>query len=141
MLDETTGVDDAQSGDGGAATGGNGDLTRSAAHTRQAVDALQSEQIVAAALQLNAEHIAGTISLKSQELGNDDRRSEREYQDRRRVSFLSFIVAIVVIIAVVAIIVFLVIYDEGGLLGYILSGIGGLIAGAFGGYGYANRPR
>lgn len=141
MLDETTGADDAQSGDGGSAAGDSVDLTRSAARTRQAVAALQSEQIVAAALQLNAEHIAGTIALKSQELGNDDRQSERDYQDRRRVSYLSFIVAIVALIAVVAIIVFLVIYNEGGLLGYILSGIGGLIAGAFGGYGYANRPR
>lgn len=141
MLDETTGVDDAQSGDGGAATDGNGDLTRSAAHTRQAVDAMQREQIVAAALQLNAEHIAGTIALKSQELGNDDRQSERDYGDRKETRRLSFALAIIALIAVVAIIVFLVIYDEGGLLGYILSGIGGLIAGAFGGYGYANRPR
>ena len=49
--------------------------------------------------------------------------------------------AIAAIIAVLGITVFLVIYDAGGLLGYILSGIGGIIAGAFGGYGYANRTR
>ena len=140
MLDETTGADDAQSGDGRTA-GGGGHLTRSAALTRQAATELQNERIVAAALQLNAEHIAGTIALKSQELTNDDSHSERDYGDRKETRRLSFALAIIALIAVVAIIAFLVIYNEGGLLGYILSGIGGLLAGAFGGYGYANRPR
>ena len=140
MSDETTGVDDAQSGDAGTADSGVL-LTRSAARARQAAVALQGEQIVAALNLINAEHVAGTIALKSQELGNDDRQSERDYGDRKETRRLSFALAIIALIAVVAIIVFLVIYNEGGLLGYILSGIGGLIAGAFGGYGYANRPR
>ena len=139
MLDETTGADDAQSGDG--RTAGGGYLTRSEARTRQAVAALENEQIVATALHLNAEHIASIIDQKSQELGNEDRQSERDYGDRKETRRLSFALAIIALVAVVAIVVFLVIYGEGGLLGYILSGIGGLLAGAFGGYGYANRPR
>ena len=46
---------------------------------------------------------------------------------------------LVAIVVVAGIIVFLVMQKEPGLLGYILSGIGGLIAGAFGGYGWAKR--
>ena len=84
-------------------------------------------------------NIDGIIRIRSQELENEDRESEREHDDRkesRRLNFLAFIIAMA---AVVGIIVFLTIYEEPGLLGYILSGIGGLIAGAFGGYGYAKR--
>ena len=126
--------------DGAASDGSRGDRKPSLPRATATFRTLQARTNISE-LQLSEEVVRDAVALQGQRLSNDDRQSEREYQDRRRVSFLSFIVAIVVIIAVVAIIVFLVIYDEGGLLGYILSGIGGLIAGAFGGYGYANRPR
>ena len=87
------------------------------------------------------DHIAEIIAQRSRELEHADRQSRREYDNRKRVLRRSFLLVITAILAVVAIIVFLTIYKEAGLLGYILSGIGGLIAGAFGGYGYANRPR
>lgn len=86
------------------------------------------------ASRITAQHITDIISITG-------RQSEREHDDRKESRRLSFVLIIVAILAVVGIVVFLTIYKEGGLLGYILSGIGGLIAGAFGGYGYANRPR
>ena len=130
MSDEQTGATDS-----GAAR-----LARAATRTRQATDTFQGEQSIAE-LNLNAEHLSSVIALQSQALENADRQSEREHNAGKETHRLSFLLVIVAILAVVGIIVFLVIYKEGSLLGYILSGIGGLIAGAFGGYGYANRPR
>ena len=130
-------------GDDGAASDGNGggghrkpSLPRTTATFRM----LQARTNISE-LKLSEEVVRDAIALQGQRLGNDDRQSERNYGDRKETRRLSFALAIIALIAVVAIIVFLVIYNEGGLLGYILSGIGGLIAGAFGGYGYANRPR
>ena len=101
-------------------------FVESAARTPSMTDAIASN--------LTPEHVAEIIAQK-------DRESERENDDRKESRRLSFVLVIVAILSVVAIIIFLTIYKEGDLLGYILSGIGGLIAGAFGGYGYANRSR
>lgn len=92
-------------------------------------------------LHLNEEHVSALIALQAKEQESDDRQSERESGERKEGRRLTFALALAAIIAVVGITVFLVIYGESGLLGYILSGIGGIIAGAFGGYGYANRRR
>ena len=139
MPDEQT-VPADRSAETEAADSGGARLAQVAARTRQTVTTLQGEQRVAE-VNFNAEHMSSVIALRSQSLENDDRKSEREYGDKRDARRLHFVLVIVAILAVIAIIAFLVIYDEGGLLGYILSGIGGMIAGAFGGYGYANRPR
>ena len=74
-------------------------------------------------------------------LENEDRQSQRDHDAVKETRRWAVLVVIIAILAVVGIIVFLTVYKEVGLLGYILSGIGGLIAGAFGGYGYANRSR
>ena len=87
------------------------------------------------------DRVAEIIAQRSRELARADRQSQREYDRRKRTRRRSFLLVIAVILAVVSIIVFLTIYQQAGLLGYILSGISGLVAGAFGGYGYANRPR
>lgn len=96
-------------------------------------------------LHLNEEHVSALIALRAKEQESDDRQSERESGERkearRQAYVLSLVFVLAAIIAVVGITVFLVMYGESGLLGYILSGIGGIIAGAFGGYGYANRRR
>ena len=126
--------------DGAASDGSRGDRKPSLPRATATFRMLQARTNISE-LQLSEEVVRDAVALQGQRLGNDDRRSEREYQDKKETRRLSFVLAIIAPIAVVAIIVFLVIYDEGGLLGYILSGIGGLIAGAFGGYGYANRPR
>ena len=139
MPDEQTAPVD-RSAETGAADSGGARLVRATARTRETVTTLQGEHRVAE-LNFSAEHISSAIALQSQSLENDDRKSEREYGDKKDARRLTFVLVIIAIIAVVAIIVFLVIYQEGGLLGHILSGIGGMIAGAFGGYGYANRPR
>ena len=98
-----------------------------------------------AEVQLSERVVQDALGVRRQQLENADRRSERESGERkeaRRQAFvLSLVFVLAAIIAVVGITVFLVIYGESGLLGYILSGIGGIIAGAFGGYGYANRRR
>ena len=88
----------------------------------------------AIASNLTPDHVTEIIAQRGSE-------SESEHADRKETRRWAVLIVIVAILAVVAIIVFLTIYKEAGLLGYILSGIGGLIAGAFGGYGYANRPR
>ena len=90
---------------------------------------------------LTGEQFSSLIELQGKELEYADRQSEREHDAGKQTRRFNVLVVIVAILAVVAIIVFLTIYQQAGLLGYILSGIGGLIAGAFGGYGYANRPR
>ena len=87
------------------------------------------------------DHVAEIIAQRSRELERADRQSQREYDRQKRARRRSFLLVIAATLAVVAIIVFLTIYQQDGLLGYILSGIGGLIAGAFGGYGYASRSR
>lgn len=94
-----------------------------------------------AVMRFNEEHVSALIALQSREQESDDRQSERESGERKEGRRLTFALALAAIIAVVGITVFLVIYGESGLLGYILSGIGGIVAGAFGGYGYANRRR
>ena len=91
-----------------------------------------------AVVRFSEEHVSALIELQAKEQESSDRHSERESGERKEARRLTFALAIIAIIAVVGIIIFLVIYDEGKLLGYILSGIGGLLAGAFGGYGYAN---
>ena len=88
----------------------------------------------AIASNLTPDHVTEIIAERGRE-------SEREHNAGKETRRLAVLIVIVAILAVVAIIVFMTIYQQGGLLGYILSGIGGLIAGAFGGYGYANRPR
>ena len=92
-------------------------------------------------VRLSEEQFSSVIALQQQRLENEDRQSEREHDAGKQTRLFAVLIVIVAILAVVAIIVFLTIYQQAGLLGYILSGIGGLIAGAFGGYGYANRPR
>ena len=92
-----------------------------------------------AEVQLNDDHVSTILDLRGREIDNEDRQSEREHNDRKESRRISSALAVIAILAVVGIIVFLVAYEEPGLLGYILSGIGGLIAGAFGGYGYAKR--
>ena len=89
----------------------------------------------------SSDYVAEIIAQRSRELEHADRQSQREYDKRKRARRRSFVLVIIAILSVVGIIVFLTIYKEVGLLGYILSGIGGLIAGAFGGYGYDNRSR
>ena len=88
----------------------------------------------AIASNLTPDHVTEIIAQTGHE-------SEREHDARKETRRLAVLIVIVAILAVVGIIVFLTIFQQGSLLGYILSGIGGLIAGAFGGYGYANRPR
>ena len=112
----------------------------SAIVTRRAATEMHGEEN-RAELRLNEDHVSALIELQAREQENADRQSERRSGERKEARRLTFALVIAAILAVIAIIAFLVIYDEGGLLGYILSGIGGLIAGAFGGYGYANRPR
>ena len=112
----------------------------SAIVTRRAATEMHGEED-RVEVHFNEEQVSAIIALQASEQENADRRGEREHGERKEARRLTFVLVIIAIIAVVAIIVFLVIYKEGGLLGYILSGIGGLIAGAFGGYGYANRPR
>ena len=92
-------------------------------------------------VRLTEEQLSSVIELQKNALEYSDRQSEREHDARKETRRLAVLIVIVAILAVVGIIVFLTIYKEAGLLGYILSGIGGMIAGAFGGYGYANRPR
>ena len=103
------------------------------ARTHSLADAIASN--------LTPEHVAEIIAQKGREPEYADRQSEREHDAGKQTRLFAVLIVIVAILAVVAIIVFLTIYQQAGLLGYILSGIGGLIAGAFGGYGYANRPR
>lgn len=88
----------------------------------------------AIASNLTPDHVTEIIAQRGRE-------SERDHDAGKETRRWAVLVVIIAILAVVGIIVFLTVYKEGGLLGYILSGIGGLIAGAFGGYGYANRPR
>ena len=128
-------------GNDGAASDGNGSHRKPALPRTTATFRMLQAETNISELKLSEEVVRDAIALQGQRLGNDDRQSERAYGDRRETRRLSFALAIIALVAVVAIIVFLVIYNEGGLLGYILSGIGGLLAGAFGGYGYANRPR
>lgn len=104
----------------------------------QAVRALGGRTNLAE-VQLNDDHVSTILALREREIENEDRQSEREHNDRKESRRVSSALAVIAILAVVGIIVFLVAYEEPGLLGYILSGIGGLIAGAFGGYGYARR--
>ena len=130
--------DGAQREPGVRADDGGARLLRSVADTRRAVTALYGDANIAE-VHLNDEHLSAIIALQRQEHENEDRQSEREHGDRKESRRLSFALVIIAILAVLAIIVFLTIYREAGLLGYILSGIGGLIAGAFGGYGYAKR--
>ena len=92
-------------------------------------------------VRLTEEQFSGVIELQGKELDYADRQSQREHDAGKETRRWAVLVVIIAILAVVGIIVFLTIYKESGLLGYILSGIGGLIAGAFGGYGYANRSR
>ena len=143
MPDEQT-VPADRSAETEATDSGGARLVRATARTRQTATTLQGEQRVAE-LNFNAEHLSSVIALQSQSLENDDRKSERESGERKETRRLNFVMTLVLVIttiaAVAGISVFLVIYGESGLLGYILSGIGGMIAGAFGGYGYANRPR
>ena len=128
-------------GDDGAASDGNGSHRKPALPRTTATFRMLQARTNISELKLSEEVVRDVIALQGQQLTNDDRQSERDYGDRRETRRLSFVLALIALVAVVAIIVFLVIYGEGGLLGYILSGIGGLLAGAFGGYGYANRPR
>ena len=129
-----------QPGTVGHRNSASGRLVRTAARARQAANTLQGEEVFAE-VHFSEEHISAAIALQGQALENEDRQSERESSNQKESGRRAFVLVIIAILAVVGIIVFLTIYQQGGLLGYILSGIGGLIAGAFGGYGYANRLR
>ena len=93
----------------------------------------------AIASNLTSEHVTEIIAQRGRGAEYADRQAEREHNGGKEARRLYSVLVILAILAVVGIIVFLTIYDQPGLLGYILSGIGGLIAGAFGGYGYAKR--
>ena len=129
-----------QPGTAGHGNSGIGRLIRTAARARQAANTLQGEEVFAE-VRFTEEHISAVLALQRQALENEDRESEREHDSGKETRRFSFVVVIVSILAVVGTVVFLTLYKEGGLLGHILTGIGGLIAGAFGGYGYANRSR
>ena len=129
-----------QSGTAGHGNGGSGRLVRAAARARQVANTLQGEEVFAE-VHFSEEHISAAIALQGQVLENEDRQSQRDHDAGKESRRFAVLIVVVAILAVVGIIVFLTIYKEAGLLGYILSGVGGLIAGAFGGYGYANRPR
>ena len=94
-----------------------------------------------AEVQLSDEHISTVLAQRGLEIENERSRSEHEHEERTESRRLAFVLTLIAIAAVVAVIVFLTLYRQTSLLSYIISGIGGLIAGAFGGYGYANRPR
>ena len=131
-------------GDGSIAAGNGAGVRRPTPTAGAAIRQLRSSSDIAE-VQLSEAVFRDALAVRRQQLENADRRSEREYGERKESKRLNFILtlvlAIAAIIAVLGITVFLVIYGESGLLGYILSGIGGIIAGAFGGYGYANRTR
>ena len=128
-------------GDAVASTAGNGNGgRRQTPMAGAAIRQLRSGSDLAE-VQLSEGVVQDALGVRRQQLENADRRSERESGERKEGRRLTFALALAAIIAVVGITVFLVIYGESGLLGYILSGIGGIIAGAFGGYGYANRRR
>ena len=129
-----------QSGTAGHENSGSGRLVRTAARARQVASMLQGEEVFAE-VSFSEEHISAAIALQGQVLENEDRQSQRDHDAGKETRRWAVLVVTIAILAVVGIIVFLTIYKEGDLLGYILSGIGGLIAGAFGGYGYANRSR
>ena len=127
-------------GDRSIAAGNGAGVRRQAPTAGAAIRQLRSGSDIAE-VQLSEAVVQDALAVRKQQLENADRQSERGSEERKEARRLTFVLVIIAIIAVVAIIVFLVIYKEGGLLGNILSGIGGLIAGALGGYGYANRPR
>lgn len=133
-------------GDAAIAAGNGAGVRRPTPTAGAAIRQLRSGSDLAE-VQLSEAVFRDALAVRRQQLENADRRSERESGERKESKRLNFILTLVLVIAasiaVLGITVFLVIYDAGGLLGYILSGIGGIIAGAFGGYryGYANRPR
>ena len=132
-------------GDAVASTAGNGNgRRRQTPMAGAAIRQLRSGSDLAE-VQLSEGVVQDALGVRRQQLENADRRSERESGERKEANRQAFVLSLVfvltAIVAVIGITVFLVIYGESGLLGYILSGIGGIVAGAFGGYGYANRRR
>lgn len=92
-------------------------------------------------VELNDDHISTLLELRGRATDNRNRQAERvsdAEKETRRMVFTLIIIAVIVAAAGTA---FLVIYKETGVLGYILSGISGLVAGGIGGYGYGNPRR
>lgn len=92
-------------------------------------------------VELNDEHISTLLELRGREIDNGNRQAERVSDAEKDTRWMVFALIIIAVIVVAAGTAFLVIYKETGLLGYILSGVSGLVAGGIGGYGYGNRRR
>lgn len=83
-----------------------------------------ASMVSAVASNLTAERVTEIIAQRGRGAEYADRQAEREHNDGKEARRLYSVLVILAILAVVGIIISLTIYDEPGLLGYILSGIG-----------------